>query len=103
MKEKDFKSLSVDEQKKKINELIASWYEQDSNNRSALVILSDRKDQEDTGKSSCIVVGPGRLLAASLKTTLNNSKDLKELVTYCLMGPFGELLPMFNKSEKEEE
>ena len=103
MKEKDFKSLSVDEQKEKINELISSWYEQDSDNRCALVILGDRKDEEDAGKSSCCVLGPGKLLVASLGTAFNNDEDLKKLVTHSLMGPLGGLLSMFNKSEEEEK
>lgn len=103
MKEKDFKSLSVDEQKKKINELITSWYEQDSDNRCAIVILGNRKDEEDTGKSSSSIMGLGKLIAASFKTVMDNSKDFKELVTYCLMGHLGGLLSILDKSEKEEE
>lgn len=97
MKEKDFKSLSVEEQKEKINELITSWYEQDSNNRCAVVVLGDRKDEEDAGKSSCCLLGPGKLIVASLGTTLNNDEDLKQLVMHSLMGPLGGLLSMFNK------
>lgn len=103
MKEKDLKSLSVDEQKEKINELIISWYEQDSDNRSAVVILSDRKDQKDAGKSSCCILGPGTLIAASLETALSNNADLRNMVTHSLMGPFGGLLSMFNKSKEEEK
>lgn len=106
MKEKDFKSLSVDEQKEKISELITSWYGQDSNNRCAVVILGDRKDEEDAGKSSSCVLGPGQLIVASLKTMLGNNKDLKSLVTYSLVGPGplgGLLSAMLNNSEKEEE
>lgn len=104
MKEKDFKSLSVDKQKEKISELITSWYGQDSNNRCAVVILGDRKDEEDAGKSSCCMLGPGQLIAASLKTMLDNNKDLKSLVTYSLTGPgpLGELLSMFNKQKEEK-
>lgn len=104
MKEKDFKSLSVDEQKEKINELITSWYEQDSNNRCALVILGDRKDEEDAGKSSSCMLGPGKLIVASLGTVLNYDADFKKIVTHSLMGPLGGLLSsMLNNSEKEEE
>lgn len=103
MKEKDFKSLSVDEQKEKINELIASWYDQDSDNRCAIVILGDRKDKKDAGKSSCGMLGPGDLIAVSLRTTLDHDKDLRKFVTYGLMGPLGGLLSMFNKSKEEEE
>ena len=103
MKEKDFKSLSVDEQKEKINELITSWYKQDSNNRCAVVILGDRKDKESTGKSSYCMLGLGALIATSLGTVLDLDEDLKKFVTYYLMGPLGELLSMLNKSEKEEE
>ena len=103
MKEKDFKSLSVDEQKEKINELIASWYNQDSDNRCAIVILGDRKDRKDAGKSSCGMLGPGDLIAVSLGTALDYDKDLKRFVTYGLMGPLGGLLSMFNKSKEEEE
>lgn len=103
MKEKDFKSLSVDKQKEKINELIASWYEQDSDNRCAIVILGDRKDKKDAGKSSCGMLGPGDLIAVSLRTALDHDKDLREFVTYGLMGPLGGLLSMFNKLKEEEE
>lgn len=103
MKEKDFKSLSVDEQKEKINELITSWCEQDSNNRCAIVILGDRKDKKDAGRSSCGIIGPGNLIAASLGTALDHNKDLKEFAAYSLMGSFRELLSMFNKSEEEEK
>lgn len=103
MKEKDFKSLSVDEQKEKINELIASWYNQDSDNRCAIVILGDRKDKKDAGKSSCGMLGPGDLIAASLGTALNHDKDLRKFVTCGLMGPLGGLLSMLNNSEEEEE
>lgn len=103
MKEKDFKSLSVDEQKDKINELIASWYEQDSDNRCAIVILGDRKDREDAGKTSCCLLGPGKLIANSLGTTLDSNDTLKTLTSYCLLGPLGGMLSMLNKSEKEEE
>lgn len=103
MKEKDFKSLSVDEQKEKINELITSWYGQDSHNRCAVVILGDRKDEEDIGKSSCCMLGPGDLIAVSLGAALDHDKDLRKFVTYGLMGPLGGLLSMFNKSKEEEE
>ena len=103
MKEKDFKSLSVDEQKEKINELISSWYEQDSDNRCAIVILGDRKDKEDAGKSSCGMLGPGNLIAASLGTALDRDEDLRKFVACGLMGPFGGLLSMFNKSKEEEK
>ena len=103
MKEKDFKSLSVDEQKDKINELIISWYEQDSDNRCAVVILGDRNNEKDVGKSSCCVVGPGSLIAVSLGTVLKGNEDLRGLVTHSLMGPLGGLLDMFNKSKEEEK
>lgn len=104
MKEKDFKSLSVEEQKEKINELITSWYEQDSNNRCAVVILGDRKDEKDAGKSSSRMLGPGKLIVASLGTTLNHDEDFKKIVTHSLMGPLGGLLSsIFNNPEKEEE
>lgn len=102
MKEKDFKSLSVDKQKDKINELITSWYEQDSHNRCAVVILGDRKDEKDAGKSSCCLLGPGKLIVASLGTTLDHDEDLKQLVTHSLMGPLGGLLSMFNKQKEEK-
>lgn len=102
MKEKDFKSLSVDKQKDKINELITSWYEQDSHNRCAVVILGDRKDEEDAGKSSCCLLGPGKLMVASLGTSLDVDAGLKEIVIHCLMGPLGGLLSMFNKQKEEE-
>lgn len=82
MKEKDFKSLSIDEQKEKINELITSWYEQDSDNRCAVVILSDRKDKEGAGKSSCCMLGPRALIAASLATVLDLNEDLKRFITF---------------------
>lgn len=103
MKEKEFKSLSVDEQKEKINELITSWYEQDSDNRCAIVILGDRKDKKDAGKSSCGMLGPGNLIAASLGTALDYDEDLRKFVVCGLMGPLGGLLSMFNKSEEEEK
>lgn len=103
MEEKDFKSLSVDEQKEKINEFIASWYDQDSDNRCAIVILGDRKDKKDAGKTSCGMLGPGDLIVASLGTALDHDKNLKKFVTYGLMGPLGGLLSMLNNSEKEEE
>lgn len=104
MKEKDFKSLSVDEQKGKINELITSWYGQDAHNRCAVVILGDRKDEEDAGKSSCEMLGPGKLIVASLGTILNHDEDFKKVVTYSLMGPLGGLLSsIFNNPKEEEE
>lgn len=103
MKEKDFKSLSVDEQKEKINELVISWYEQDSDNRCAVVILGDRNDKKDAGKSSCCVVGPGSLIAVSLGTVLKSNESIRELVTHSLMGPLGGLLDMLNNSKEEEK
>lgn len=103
MKEKDFKSLSVDEQKDKINELITSWYGQDAYNRCAVVILGDRKDEEDSGKSSSCMLGPGKLIVASLGTILDHDEDFKRIVTHSLMGPLGGLLSMFNNSKEEEE
>lgn len=104
MKEKDFKSLSVDEQKDKINELITSWYGQDAHNRCAVVILGDRKDEEDSGKSSCCMLGPGKLIVASLGAALNSDEDFKKIVTHSLMGPLGGLFSsIFNNPEKEEE
>lgn len=103
MKEKDFKSLSVDEQKEKINELILSWYEQDSDNRCAVVILGDRNNEKDAGKSSCCMVGPGSLIEVSLGTVLKGNENIRELVTHSLMGPLGRLLDMFNKSKEEEK
>lgn len=104
MKEKDFKSLSVDEQKEKINELIASWYDQDSDNRCAVVILGDRKDEEDAGKSSSCMLGPGKLIVASFGTTLNHDEEFKKVVTHSLMGPLGGLLSsIFNNPKEEEE
>ena len=103
MKEKDFKSLSVDEQKEKINELIVSWYEQDSDNRCAIVILGDRKDKKDAGKSSCGMLGPGKLIINSLGSSLDYDDDFKKLVAHCLLGLLGGLLGMFNKSKEEEK
>lgn len=103
MKEKDFKSLSVDEQKGKINELITSWYEQDSDNRCAVIVLGSRKDKEDPGDTLFHMLGPGTLIAASLDNALDNSETFKSITTYCLMGPLGGLMSMLSKSEKEEE
>lgn len=103
MKEKDFKSLSVDEQKEKINELIISWYEQDSDNRCAVVILGDRNNEKDAGKSSSCMVGPGSLIAVSLGTVLKSNEDIRGMVTHSLMGPLGRLLDMFNESKEEEK
>lgn len=102
MKKKDFEVLSVDEQKEKINELITSWYEQDSNNRCAVVILGDRKDKEDAGKTSCCMLGPGKLILASFEGALNSDEDLKRFATYSLIGPLAGLLGMSNKSEEEK-
>lgn len=103
MKEKDFKSLSVDEQKEKINELIVSWYEQDSDNRCAIVILGDRKDKKDAGRSSCGMLGPGNLIAASLGTALDHDEDLRKFVTCGLVKPLRGLLSIFDKSEEEKK
>ena len=103
MKEKDFKSLSVDEQKDKINKLITSWYEQDSDNRCAIIVLSNRKDKENTGDILFHMLGPRTLIAASLNSALDNSEAFKNITTYCLMGPLGGLISMLSKSEKEEE
>ena len=103
MKEKDFKSLSVQEQEEKVNELITAWYKQDSDNRCAIVILGDRKDREDAGNTSYLRLGPEALIAASLGTSLESDNTLRTLTSYCLMGPLGGLLSMLNKSEKEEE
>lgn len=89
MKEKDFKSLSVDEQKEKINESIISWYEQDSDNRCAVVILGDRNNEKDAGKSSCCMLGPGKLIMASLGSSLDHDEDLRKFVACGLMGPLG--------------
>lgn len=102
MKEKDFKSLSVDEQKEKINELISSWYEQDSDNRCAIVILGDRRDKEDAGKSSCGMLGPGNLIINSLGTSLDYDDDFKKLVAHCLLGPLGGLLCGLKSKEEEK-
>ena len=99
MKEKDFKSPSVDEQKEKINELITSWCGQDLDNRCAIVILGDRKDEEDAGKSSCGMIGPGKLLLASFASSLDHNKDLKGFAAYSLLRP---LRAMFNTSKEEE-
>ena len=103
MKEKDFKSLSVDKQKEKINELITSWCKQDLQNRCAVVILGDRKDKEDAGKSSCCILGPRTLTVESLGTALDKDETLKSITSYCLIGSLGGLLSMLNKLEKEEE
>lgn len=102
MKEKDFKSLSIDKQKEKINELISSWYEQDSDNRCAIVILGDRKDKEDAGKSSCGMLGPGNLIINSLGTSLDHDDDFKKLVAHCLLGPLGGLLCGLKSKEEEK-
>lgn len=102
MKEKDFKSLSVDKQKEKINELISSWYEQDSDNRCAIVILGDRKDKEDAGKSSCGMLGPRKLIINSLGSSLNYDDDFKKLVAHCLLGPLGGLLCGLKSKEEEK-
>lgn len=102
MKEKDFKSLSVDKQKEKINELITSWYEQDSDNRCAIVILGDRKDKEDAGKSSYGMLGPGKLIINSLGSSLDYDDDFKKLVAHCLLGPLGGLLCGLKSKEEEK-
>lgn len=102
MKEKEFKSLSVGEQKEKINELITSWYEQDSDNRCAIVILGDRKDKEDAGKSSCGMLGPGNLIMASLGSSLDYDDDFKKIVALCLLGPLGGLLCGLKSKEEEK-
>lgn len=99
MKKKDFEALSVNEQKEKINELITSWCEQDSDNRCAIVILGDRKDEEDAGKSSCGMIGPRKLLLASLASSLDHNEDLKGFAACSLLGPLGA---MFNTSKEEE-
>lgn len=104
MKEKDFKFLSVKEQKDKINEFIVSWYEQDSDNRCAVVILGDRKNEKDAGKSSCCILGPGKLVVASLGTILGRNEDLRKIMTHSLMGSLeGLLSSIFNNPKEEEE
>lgn len=103
MEEKDFKSLSVQEQKEKIGKFITSWCEQDSDNRCAIVILGNRKNREDAGKTLSCMLGPGELVAASLGTSLKADNALRTLTSFCLMRPLEGLLSMLNKSEKEEE
>lgn len=103
MKEKDFKSLSVEEQKDKINEFILSWCEQDSHNRCAIVILGDRKDKKDAGKTSCSLLGPGDLIVASLGTALGLDEDLRKFVTCGLIEPLGGLLSSIFSNPKEEK
>lgn len=102
MKEKGFKSLSVNEQKEKINELISSWYEQDSDNRCAIIILGDRRDKEDAGRSSCGILGPGKLIINSLGSSLDYDDDFKKLVAHCLLGPLGGLLGGLKSKEEEK-
>lgn len=100
MKEKDFNYLSVQEQKDRINEFVNSWYEQDPKNRSAIVILGDRNNEEDAGRSSFNMLGPGKLLAASVDISIKSSELFKDMTTCYVLETMGKLL--FGSNELEE-
>lgn len=100
MKEKDFNSLSVQEQKDRISEFINSWYSQDPKNRSAIVILGDRKNEEDAGRSSFNMLGPGALLAASIDISLKSSEPFRDFTTCHVLETVGKLL--FGSNESKE-
>ena len=99
MKEKDFNSLSVQEQKNRINEFINSWYEQDPKNRCAVVILGNRENTEDPGRSSFSMLGPGALLTASIGISLKSSKPFKDITTCYVLETIGKRL--FGPKEEE--
>lgn len=90
MREKDFESLSVQEQKEKLSDLITSWCDQDTENRSALVLLSDRKDKEDAGQTTSLLLGPGTLLLPSVGSVLERNAVFKSMILYCLITSLGE-------------
>ena len=103
MKEKDFNSLSVQEQKDRINEFINSWYEQDPKNRCAVVILGDRENTKDPGKSSFSMLGPGALLAASINTSLKSSEPFRNFTTCHVLETVGKLLFGSNESKEDDD
>lgn len=86
MKKKDFMALDVQAQKEHLNQMIDEWYEQDPNNRSAIVILGDRKDAEDMGKSSCFFAGNGKLLIDSLANAMQDNDALRTITNICALG-----------------
>lgn len=100
MKGEDFNSLSVQEQKDRINEFINAWQSQDPKNRSAIVILGDRNNEEDAGRSSFSMLGPGVLLAASIDISLKSSEPFRDFTTCHVLETVGKLL--FGPNEAKE-
>lgn len=102
MKKKDFMALDVQAQKGHLHQMIDEWYEQDSDNRCAIVILGDRKDDKEAGTASCFFAGNGKLLVDSLANAMHNNDALKTMAAMCAVGPIGLLMAKHHNESEEE-
>lgn len=76
------KKAQIIEQKKRLTEQVEKWINEDLENRCAIVILGDRRDQEDLGSSSLLFIGHGDLLKNSLDAAVCSSKPLENIVLH---------------------
>lgn len=65
---------------------ISKWQKEDRENRAAIVLLCERKDEEDEGNTSSGILGPGKLLLDSLCTVIKVQKDFADMCRIALSG-----------------
>lgn len=102
MKKKDFMALDVQAQKEHIAQVVNEWQEQDLENRGAIVILGDRKDDKDPGKPTFYFAGSGDLLMAALDNAMKNNESFRMMASICAVGEPGYLLSTLFSGNKEE-
>lgn len=75
MKEKNLKSLSVDEQKR-INacENIVNWASEEKKNRGCIIIATNGNS------STCAVIGSSRNIITALTSALKDTPNLKSII-----------------------
>lgn len=93
MKEKDFKSLSVDEQKRvDACQKVVEWASENKKHRGCIVIATDGKS------STCAVIGESQSLITALTSAVQSTPNLRDILSAVLM------LDMFiNKSESDTD
>lgn len=102
MKKKDFMALDVQAQKEHLTQVVNEWHEQDSKNRSAIVILGDRKDDKDSGRTTFYFAGSGDLLMATLENAMESSDGFKAMASICILGDAGMLMSALSGGNKEK-
>ena len=75
MKEKDSKSLSIDEQRRVAAcKNIANWVSEEEKKRGCIIIATDEES------STCAIIGNSQNLITALASALKNTTNLKSII-----------------------